>query len=407
MNITTLPQDIAESLKDFKEEWGNLAKEIRFSNEWKEMSINSSNTPPPVHQRKTIYKVLTFGESQDIPIGTSDVSKVEIKAHLQNKSSHSQKMLSTLCLLIGNICSERGEVNVSSILRKKNNLDNLNYIKIDVTNDYESLKRQLKTRNIDFYIKLIVAWKFVVIRRYTIILSHKRDKRSSWSGFREYSIPYEYLMPDYDQHQCCGGCQSGCSPVAWAQIFAYYDRVAHTYGYRYSTSHWRGKYGNSGYASYKAPGYLNWQAKKYVESLRVPLGTYCRGEIGSTPVKNYVNVDEWFRQRQGSGRVISLSLSNIKQQVSNYVKQNYPVLNSIWYYSSDGSKAGHGVVVTKVKERKRQYKRCRTVGLWMNIRTKCGWNTEYDYEWYRRMGWGGSQNKWYPASAKGAYVAVV
>ena len=132
---------------------------------------------------------------------------------------------------------------------------------------------------------------------------------------------------------CCGGCKSGCTPVAWAQIFAYYDRVAHTNGYRYSTSLWSGMYGTSGSSSYKAPGYFNGQAKKYIEALRAPLGTFCKGNTGWTYDKNNANMGTWFRQRQGSGRVLTLS-GNINQQVSHYIKRGYPVLNNIWYRGS-------------------------------------------------------------------------
>ena len=174
--------------------------------------------------------MLTPGESQDIPIGTPDASKVEIKAGVKG----TKKTLAALCFLLSETCLKTGEVKFSRILSKKKNLKNLNFIKIDLTDDYESIVKKLKKRSIDFYLKLTVDRKFVVIRRYTIDLSPKQVKRSTWSGFREHSIPYESLMPDYDQHQCCGGCASGCTPVAWAQIFAYYDRVAHRHGYRYS-----------------------------------------------------------------------------------------------------------------------------------------------------------------------------
>jgi hypothetical protein len=411
--MTNLPQEIEKSLKDFEEEWKKLAKEItrNSSYEWKEISVYNRNKWPPNVQRTTIYKVLTLGESENVAIGTPDVSKVEIKALFSDKSSNSKTKLSTLCLLLANICSEGGKVNVSRILRKKSNLDNLSYFTIDVVDDYEPFMRQLKTKSIDFDLIVNVAGKFVAIRHYTISLSHQLNKRSSWSGFKEHSIPHEQLMPDYDQHKCCGGCWSGCTPVAWAQIFAYYDRVAHKYGsYRYSTSLWSGLYGDSGSSSYVAPkNFYSSEAGKYVEALRVPLGTFCNGESGSTYSKNNRNMGTWFRQRQGSGKVVCLS-NNINQQVSSYIKKSYPVLNNFVYRRSDGNKSGHSVVVTKIKERSRQYKSCRKVGWWWGRKTKCDWKTAYEYLWYRRMGWGGRKNGWYSPSARaeyGAFVAVV
>ena len=446
VNITNLHHDIGKSLKDFEEEWKKLAKEIRSSLEWKEMSVYSQNSKsPPTHRRTTIYKVLTLGESQDMPIGTPDVSAVEIKALFPKGTSNLKKRFLTLCLLLDNICSDGGKVNISSILRKKSNLDNLSYITIVVIDDYESFSTQLnslptndvyirpqgdhsvskdlyrrhngrqrvKAKSIDFYLKLTVAGKFVAVRHYTISLSHKRNKRSSWSGFTEFSIPYENLMPDYNQHICCENkCYSGSAPVAWAQIFAYYDRVAHTYGHsRYSTSLWSGVNGDCGNALEKAPKHFNNEVKKYIEALRVPLGTFCNGKSGSTYSKNNANIETWFRQRQVSGRVIILS-RNINQQVIHYIKKNYPVINIISQLpgSKENAKFGRSVVVTKVKERSRKYKSCRKVGWWLGKKTKCDWKTEYEYEWYRRMGLGGPDNNWYSPSAKadyGGFVAVV
>ena len=43
-----------------------------------------------------------------------------------------------------------------------------------VTDQYKTLATQLKVRNIDFYLKLTVARKLVVIRYYTISLSRKK-----------------------------------------------------------------------------------------------------------------------------------------------------------------------------------------------------------------------------------------
>ena len=412
-----LDTEVGESLRDFEEIWNAVAKEIRSSNQWKEIQIHSWNKIPSAVLETTVYKVLAPGESQNIPIGTFNASQVEIKAGVGRISSGKKKTLKTLCLLLGDICSKAGEVNISRILDKKKNLKNLNFITIDVTTDViESIAKQFKKRSIDFFLKLIVRRKFVVIRHYTINLSYKRDKRSTWSGFTQYSIPYESLMPNYDQHDCCGGCSSGCTPVAWAQIFAYYDRVAHeNSGSGYSRNHWRGMYGISGDPWEKAPGDLNWRVKKYIEALRVPLRTRCENGKGSTTMSNTDNVDGWFRERQGSGKVIRLYSPNLIKQIGDYIKRGYPVVNSFWYRGSDGSrkeKSGHDVVVTKIKERRRSYKTCRRVGWFLWRRTKCDWNTEYDYEWYRRMGWGDDdENGWTTGtngvSSFGAFVAVV
>ena len=132
--------------------------------------------------------------------------------------------------------------------------------------------------------------------------------------------------------------------------------------------------------------------QKHVKALRAPLETFCKGNSGSTYGNNSPNMGTWFRQHQGSGRVLTLS-GNINQQVSRYIKHGYPVLNNSRYRGSSKKKSGHSVVVTKIKERSSRYKSCRKVGWWWGRKTKCDWKTAYDYEWYRRMGWGGSENK--------------
>ena len=45
--MTNLPHDIGKSLEDFEKEWKKLAKEIRSSLEWKEMSVYSQNNKSP------------------------------------------------------------------------------------------------------------------------------------------------------------------------------------------------------------------------------------------------------------------------------------------------------------------------------------------------------------------------
>ncbi|XP_028399746.1 uncharacterized protein LOC114523104 isoform X2 [Dendronephthya gigantea] len=409
MNETALDIEISEALADFEEVWNAVAKKIRSSSEWKEFSVHGWPKIPSASPRTMIYKVLTPGESQDIPIGTSDASQVEINVGVEEN----ENTLATLCSLLGFICSKTGEVEVSRILGTKKNLENLNFINFDVTDEYESIVKKLKKRSIDFYLKLSVERKFVVIRRYTIDFNHRQSKRSGWSGVLECSIDHEYLMPDYTQHMC-GNCKSGCVPVAWAQIFAYYDRVAHRdKDSRYSEKLWQGINGISGKPSEEAPGCLNRRAEKYVEALRVELGTFCRNGQGATYASKTADVNEWFRQRQESGRVIKLPRRNRMKQISCYIKQNYPVLNSFWYRGANNSekKAGHTVVITKVREKSLSYKTCRRCQWWP--KTKCDWKTEHTYQWYRRMGWGRNhkENGWTTGdigvSSFGAFVAVV
>ena len=127
------------------------------------------------------------------------------------------------------------------------------------------------------------------------------SETTGYTSWKESTIPHEQLFPSYSQHKCCG-CVSGCVPVAWAQVFAYFDRLAH------SNNHWKKKCRNcqnlwqcdDGSPKCRAPSTLTTAAKKYVENLRTKLKTRCKNDQGSTSWNNYVRVASWFRGRLGN-----------------------------------------------------------------------------------------------------------
>lgn len=392
---------VLKDLKDLKEEWEKVAKEVRSSLQWKSTKIFRINQIPD--NSAIVFDALEPGESQSLPIGTTKLSDVEISLHYDQANNPNQKInQEVLCLLLGNICTNSfTNVNVNKILNTKNNLY---FIQFKLNDDYDLVAKKLNNKDASFYFMLKIRKKTIVLKYYTVHMSQKRVRRSVWSGYQEYSIPYENRMPDYNQHQCCGGCYSGCTPVAWAQIFAYFDRLAHNwYSNFYSQYIWQGVNGVTGNPRYVAPRYLNSHVEKYVEELRSPLRTFCDSGSGATYSRNSINLRNWFRLRQTKGTVKRIYS---KSQVVRFVKIGYPVMTNIWWVSGGSKKkSGHSVVVTKIKERSQSFKHCRRVGFWFTRRWKCEWKRQYDYLWFRRLGWGGSYNGWYPAAFKSAFVA--
>ena len=393
-----ITEEVKKDLNEFKEHWRKLAEKIRKSVEWKTTKVHTINKIPK--HTEIVSEVIESGDSSLLPTATSKLSNVKITVHYmsEDQGKFNQK---ALCLVLDNVCSGSStKVNVNKILNTK---AHLHYIDLRVNEDYDYLAKTLQKKSISVYVSLQIQKKMVIEKYFTIHLANRRGKRSYWSAYTPlHSIPNESLMPDYDQHICCGGCYSGCTPVAWAQVFAYYDRMAHLSGsYGYSKSIYQGP---NGEAHYVAPGSLNDDVKQFIVRLRTPLKTYCDGTGGATESDNSLNLSPWFKKRQPNGKVVRLSSTNA---VTKYVKQNYPVVNNIWWVGGGDKKdkSGHSVVVTKVKQRSRDYKSCRRVGWWLWRKTECEWKTEYDM-WYRRMGWGRYKNAWYSASLTSAFVAL-
>ena len=113
----------------------------------------------------------------------------------------------------------------------------------------------------------------MVKKHFTINLYSKWFQRSPPGGG---SALHKDDFPDSDQHKCCGGCWTGCSPVAWAQLFGYYDRRATAYNSIFSL----GIYGDS---STLAPLGMTSEVETLVEDIRSQVQTYCEDGAGATP----------------------------------------------------------------------------------------------------------------------------
>ncbi len=318
-----------------------------------------------------------------------------------------------LCKVLVDVCLPDGstKINPSAIKEAPNHLL---YLKLEVNGNRTLIGNVLQWREIGFVVEIKGLKNEVIRKHFAINLRSKRFQRSS----SKRSTVAEYDFPDYDQHICCGGCYSGCSPVAWAQVFGYYDRRARWSPDFYSPN----IYGDN---SKVAPLTMEDEVKPFVEDIRSQVQTFCKGDQGSTYTSKMRLIAPWFRARQGSNTWVASFLEKRKKRSSgpssvqrgsrswieskgaSYIKNGYPV---VFGFNTE-SKSGHSAVATKYKETTRRYRHCenKQTGWWWGRRTKtdCSWRTAYDYEFYLHYGWGGSNNKWQEVNPTDAHVAYI
>ncbi|KAJ7380279.1 hypothetical protein OS493_010995 [Desmophyllum pertusum] len=345
-------------------------------------------------------------KSVDVYITSSGNSRLRPSS----RSNWQQK----LCQVLVDVCHPNGttKVNPSAIKETPNHLL---YLKLEVHGNRAFVGNVLEWREIGFVVE-IKERKEVIKKHFAIDLHSNRFRRSVILG--EVSAE-KNNFPDYDQHKCCGSCYSGCGPVAWAQIFGYYDRKAATPNSIFSST----IYGDS---STKAPLHLTDEVKRFVEDIRLQVKTFCNNGQGSTYTSNMHLIAPWFRPRQGSNsRVVSYLESRkkrssdgssvvrggrswIQSKAAEYIKSGYPVILD-FDFESEG---GHSAVATRYKGTSRRNRHCKTktTGWWVGKKTKtvCSWETAaYDYEFFLHYGWGGRNNKWQQVSPFGAHVAYI
>ncbi len=193
-----------------------------------------------------------------------------------------------LCKVLVDVCLPDGsiKINPSAI---KDAPNHVLFLKLEVNGNRMFVGNVLQWREIGFVVEIKGLKNEVIKEHFAINLHSKRFRRCTTKG----SISLESEFPDYDQHMCCGGCYSGCSPVDWAQVFGYFDRRATWQPHIFSPT----IYGDR---STVAPLKMKDKVKPLVEDIKSQVQTRCKGDQGSTYTSKMRLIAPLFRARQGS-----------------------------------------------------------------------------------------------------------
>ena len=414
-----LDQMVREDVDIFKRLWRERAAERRAKSDWASTEVLSE--VGKLHHKEIDEEVLTPGSVLSVAIG-EDVRSVDVYITNADNSRMSSNKRSEwqqkLCKVLVDVCQQDGSTKVTPSAIKKTPNDLL-YLQLRVHGNRTFVGNTLQWREIGFVIEIKGRRNEMIRKYFAINLHSQRFRRSSCTSSCTGTVSSESSdFPDYNQHICCGGCYSGCSPVAWAQVFGYYDRLGASSSSPFSPWLYRD-------SSTKAPLRMTKGVETFVEDIRSQVQTFCDNGEGSTYTKNMHLIQPWFRTLQGyRARVVSYlerskkrsaggtrveygSRSWIQSKGVEWLKRNYPVVFS---FNTEGG-GGHSAVATKYKEKVRRYRHCwnTQTGWFFSRRTKfvCAWKSDRDYEFYLRYGWGGSNNGWHTVSPFSAHVAYL
>ena len=410
---------VKDSLDRFKRQWRERATQRRSKLDWATTEVVPIGGET---KRKEIdEEELLPGSTVKLALGERFKS---VHVYITNgvdsrrRPSLRSEWQQRLCRVLVDVCQLGGSTKVDpSAIKKTPN--HLSFLQLEIHGNRSFVGNVLQWREIGFIIQIKGRKNELVKKHFAINLHSKRFRRSPGGTLNQGKVPSEYNFPDYDQHKCCGGCYSGCGPVAWAQVFGYYDRLASSY----SNSIFSPTiYGNS---NTDAPLTLTNAVKSFVEDIRLQVQTICENGQGSTLTSKMHLIAPWFRSRQGSkSRVDGYLQSRIGRSIGGasvrrgsrpwieskgveWLNCGYPVVFSF----TTERKSGHAAVATQYKKTSRRYRHCesRKTGWWWRRRTKtvCSWRRAYDYEFFLHYGWGGSNNKWQKVSPFAAHVAYI
>ena len=122
---------------------------------------------------------------------------------------------------------------------------------------------------------------------------------------------------------------------------------------------------------------MSYEITRFVEDIRSTLETHCENAVGTAFTKKQVNIESWFKAREGSRvRVVSYRLSRkkrgstkwidsslIHKKAAMYIKIGYPVV--IDFDTARGN--GHSAVATKYKEWHRNLRPLSILDDWMVV----------------------------------------
>ena len=385
----------------FTQQWKERAALRRSKIDW--VTSEKTFTSGRIKEEETYEEPLTPGSIAKVALGEGFRS---VRIFVTNYEKRGGQWQKRLCKVLVDIClqEENTKVNLSVIAKTANHIA---YIRLVVRGNLKYVGNALQWKELGFFIEFM-SRKSERIRRHFVIDLHRKRSQRSPSGGNKGSISYESEFPDYDQHKCCGGCYSGCGPVAWAQVFGYFDRIS-----KYNSMFSSRIFGDS---STMAPLQLTGAVKVFVESLRPYLRTRCEGGQGSTKLRNMHRIKPWFKERQGSKAVVkgyNRPWRKSSWMVSKgvwFLKYGYPVVFS-FYVDNGKKKAAHAAVATKFTTKSTTYRHCqkKKTGWWVGRKTKtvCNWKTDHYIEFFIHYGWGGSNNKWQSVSPTSLHVAYI
>lgn len=196
-----------------------MAKEVEASAQWKTIELVS-----PDKNASFAEESLRPGQVVKLALG-QNLKGVQISIHFKGTAGKKSKVQpgewqKRLCAVLPNVCLGATS-DVDSQLLISQLANGISILTFRVDEDKERVRKVLDDTDIQFSIDIKAPDGQITRKHYGLDVKPCRKRR--WSPWYYYSIPKEWLLPNYNQHSCCG-CYSGCGPVAWAQIFAYYDR---------------------------------------------------------------------------------------------------------------------------------------------------------------------------------------
>lgn len=415
---------VKESLDGFKRQWRAWAAQKLSKSDWATTDVISKGREKK--NKQTVAEVLSPGSMVELALGERFKSvhiyvtdSGNTRMHPRSRSRWQQK----LCEVLLDVCLPDGSTKVaSSAIKEKPN--HLSYLKLEVHANRTFVGNVLQWREIGFLVEINGRKNEVIKKHFTISLHPNRIRRSSWTTMSEVSVPSEQDFPDYDQFTCCQNCRSGSGPVAWAQVFGYYDRLATRPSF--SSTFSPQLYGDN---STTAPLSMTNGVKSFVETIRPWLQTSCAGITSSSDMQR---IAPWFRTRQGLKSRVESYLESRKRRSNGasishgskswiesssvpWLNKGFPVVFEIY----TGSWSKHYAVATKYKQKSRQVRRCEYTRTghgwgwgwwgwgWKKSREICWSEEEKQNEFYLHYGWGGYNNKWQRVTPYSTHVAHV
>ncbi|XP_070577387.1 uncharacterized protein [Ptychodera flava] len=413
---------IQEQLDELQEEWDHRRLKTEQSAVWSSTTKyrkskrrrQGQDASEVFHGESYTEQALSPGETTGIPLRdvTSEVTLRVLPFAMNLTDADLSTWQEKLCRVLSDICDKDNPQRVDMTTLDVSE-SGRQVLLLKMHSNYDFVKDTLEGREIGFQVELNTDNDDIVVRRFGVDLSvagHSEAERlkrhvartqyKPWSSWVYSSIKQEDLFPDYWQHKV-GKCASGCGPVAWAMVFGYYDRLAHsTTPHGLQRSLWRcDEGGTTGGDDCVAPETLDSDVRLYVEAIREELGTFCLGDQGATPQWSMDLVEGFYCDRQGDTAYISTVktggphgfLGWYSDQVANHIinaleEANLPVV--VGYRIGGSVVRQHYAVATKLRRRSRRHRHCF---LWW-----CeDWHTEWDNDIYIHLGGtNGNGNGW-------------